>query len=92
MKYALLFEHKTFGQRGVVDVYDTEDLALQAACKNAVRSEFHFYVCPMQTHVSGDVMITTTVVAQNVTTTAVNSTATPVLDAAPSPLTPTTSI
>jgi hypothetical protein len=92
MKYALLFEHKTFGQRGIVDVFDTEDLAIQAANKNAVRPEFNFYVCPMQTMVSGDVMISTKVMAQSVTTTVVDAIATPVLDAPPTPLTPSTGI
>lgn len=88
MKYALLFEHKTFAQRGIVDVYDTEDEAIQAANKNAVRPEFNFYVCPMQTMVSGDVMISTKVMAQSVTSNVVDSVDTPVLDAAPLPLKP----
>lgn len=87
MRYVVLFEHKTFGQRGVVDVFNTEAEALAAATKNAARSEFIFYVCPMQTKITGDVMVSTVVMEPTVTTTAVGGTAAPaVVDPAPAPL------
>lgn len=84
MRYALIFEHKTLGQRGVVDFHDTEDLAIQSANTNAAaRPEFSFFVAPMQTQICGDVMVSTTVMAPTVTTTAVAGTV------APAPLTTT---
>jgi hypothetical protein len=87
MRYVVLFEHKTYGQRGVVDVFDTEADAITAATKNAVRAEFIFYVCPMQTKITGDVMVSTTVMAPTVTTVAASGTAAPAtVDPAPAPL------
>lgn len=75
MKYIVVFEHKVSGQHGIIDTFDTEDLALAAANDNAVRADFCFYVCPMQTKISGDVTISTTVMAQTVTSAAVDTTA-----------------
>lgn len=68
MQYAIVYVHKTnTGTRGVVSIHDLESSAMTAAANEAVKSsDFTYYVCPMQTQVSGDIQVSTTVIAATV--------------------------
>lgn len=68
MQFALLYIHKVnSGTRGIVNIFDLEPDAMTAAADQALaRPDFIYFVCPMQTQVSGSVQVATTVIAPTV--------------------------
>lgn len=67
MNFALLYEHKVnTGTRGIINVFATEPEAMTEAGNQAqAHPEFNYYVCPMQTQVSGTIQVVTKVIAPN---------------------------